>query len=175
MSDNGGSQGDGGVWRGRGRESGVTDNADAGLADVFDAEDDFVAVAERIEGDIVADKVLLEAFEVKISTISQKLSAMIRVSYMDWVAAQEVYEFGEGVSGAVGYGRGCDGWWTEHVLAIQAREDFSRFREEDAEAEGEVVWAVSRVGEEVAGDLEVAAADGDVDVFFIELGHKAGN
>lgn len=44
--------------------------------------------------------------------------------------------------------------------------------EEDAEAEREVVWRVARVGEDIAGNLELAVADGDEDAFLVKLGHE---
>jgi hypothetical protein len=60
-----------------------------------------------------------------------------------------------------------DRWGTQQTFPVQAGEYFGRCAEEDGEAEGEVVGAVARVGEELAGDLEVALPNGDEDTFFV--------
>jgi hypothetical protein len=93
--------GGGGVWWGR--DGGVTDDGDPGLADVFQTQGYFVPVAGEVEGYGVADELLLEAFEVEIAAVAQELGAVGFVFDVEGVAAKEVKELGEGVGRAVGY------------------------------------------------------------------------
>ena len=122
------------------------------------------------------DQPLLEALEVEVPAVAQQLGAVGLVADRDRVAAQQPEELGEDVrAAALDRGR-QDGRRAEKALAVQAGEDVAlRGGEEGREAEGEVVGRVSGVGEEVARDAELAAADGGEDGFFVELRDEFGD
>lgn len=63
----------------------------------------------------------------------------------------------------------------QEALAVEPGEQVIRAREEEGEAEGKVVGRVARVGEQVAGDLELAVADGDEDALLVELRDELGD
>lgn len=111
----------------------------------------------------MGDELLLEALEVEVSAVAEKLGAVALVADGDGVAAEEVQDLGEGVGGAVCDGGGQDGGRAEEAFTVEAREEVLWVREEDGKAEGEEVGGVARVCEDVAGDLELAVADGDED------------
>lgn len=88
-------------------------------------------------------------------------------------------EFGEDVGGAVGDGGGADGRGAEEAGRMEAWEDVGGGWagggvEEGGEAEGEEVRRVADVGEDVARDLEVFAANLDDGFGVEELGDEAG-
>lgn len=139
---------------------------DTGWPDVLDPDEDFGALRERVEADLVRNEFLLQAAEVEVSTIAQELFSVILVADLQRVSAQEVQELGEDVCGSIwDAGRG-DGWRAEEAVAIEAREYLRRGCEKGAEAEGEEVGAVAWTREDIAGDLEVAVADLDEDLGF---------
>jgi hypothetical protein len=64
-----------GWWRGT-----VETDGDAGLADVFETECDFVFSAYEVEGDGVADELLFETFEVEVLAVAEEFGAMVFIS-----------------------------------------------------------------------------------------------
>lgn len=83
---------------------------------------------------------------------------MVFVSYMYWISAKRVYEFGEEVAGAVWDAWWNDCGWSEEVCSVKTREYFRWGGEEGAEAECEEVGGVAGGTEDVARNLEVAVA-----------------
>lgn len=158
----------GGRLGGRGLEG----DADAALEDVLEAEGDLVALAVLVVADVVGDDLLLEALEVEVAAVAEELLAVRLASDRDGVAAEEVDELGEDVGGAVRDGWREDGGGPDEALAVEAGEEVLGVGEEDGEAEGEEVGCVAGVGEDVAGDLELAVADGDEDGLLVELGDE---
>lgn len=162
-----------------GGSGGVLDEGDARLAYIVKADDDLGGVALGVVADGVGDEFLLQTFEVEVAAVAQELGAVVAVANGEGVAAKEVEEFGEDVGGAVGDGRGADGRGAEEAHGMEAREDVGGGWagggvEEGGEAEGEEVRGVADVGEDVARDLEVFAADLDDGFGVEELGDEAG-
>lgn len=149
-------------------------DADAALLHVLDAEDDFLAAALLVEADVVGDEALLQPLEVKVSRVPQQLLAVDVVANMDGISAQQLDQLGESIGAAVRNRGREDGRRTDEALALEAREEVVAAGEEGGKAEGEEVGRVARVFEDVAGDLELAVADGDEDAFFVELRDELG-
>jgi hypothetical protein len=97
------------------------------------------------------------------------------VADVQGVSSQQAEEVGECVGVAVGYRGRENGRGPDEALAIEAGEQVVRAGEEECVSEGEVVWGVARVGEDVARDLELAVADGDEDALLVELGYELGD
>jgi hypothetical protein len=75
---------------GGGRRGGIRSDGDAGLTDIFETEGDFLFAACEVKGDVMVDELLLEAFEVEISAISQQFRSVDFVSDIERVATQEM-------------------------------------------------------------------------------------
>lgn len=115
------------------------------------------------------DQPLLQAFKVEVFAVSQQLCAVFLRADLHGIPAEEVDNLCEYGARAVRDFGGDDGRWAQQRVPREAGEDFCGVGEEDGEAEREVVWAVTGGVEEVAVDLEVRGADGDVNFRFEEL------
>lgn len=153
----------------------VAGDANAALLDALEAEGDLGALAGLVEGYAVGDESLLEALEVEVAGVAEELCAVVLVADGDGVAPEETEDLCKGVGAAVGDGAGDDGGWADESIAVEAGEEVVGAGEESGEAEGEEVGGVARVGEEVAGDLEFAVADGDEYALLVEAGDELGD
>ena len=83
------------------------------------------------------------------------------VADVDRIAPQQAEKLGERVGVAVGDVGGDDGGRADEPFTVEPGEEFFGAGEEGGEAEGEVIWGVSWLGEGVARDLELAVANRD--------------
>lgn len=100
---------------------------------------------------------------------------MLLVPDVDGIAAQQVQQLGEYVSRPAADDGRRDGRRTQEALALQAGEYRRRRGEEDGKAEREEVGRVSRAGEDVSRDLEVAVSDLYKDLALEQLGYQPGH
>ena len=68
---------------------------EAGLANVFQAQEYFTSLADGVEGDLMGEETLFEAFEVEVARFFQQRGAMCFVADFDGVAFEVVKELFE--------------------------------------------------------------------------------
>ena len=86
------------------------------------------------------------------------------------VPAEELEQLLENIGAAAGDGGRHDRGRSDESGAVETGKQLLLWVEEEGEAEGEIVGGVAWAGEDGAGDLEFAVADGDEDAFLEELG-----
>ncbi|KAJ6441854.1 PAP2 superfamily protein [Purpureocillium lavendulum] len=147
----------------------ILDDADAALLDVLEAQDNLLALAQRIVADVVGDELLLEALEVEVAGVAEQLLAVRLVAYLERVSLQQMQQLGEDVGRAVGHRGRQDGGRADEPLAVEPGEHLVRVREEGGEAKREVVGAVGAGEQEGPRYLELAVANGGKDALIVEL------
>jgi hypothetical protein len=150
-------------------------DTDATLLYILQPQDNLVDEAQGVEADGMGDELLLYPLEVEISSVAEEFLAMVFVADIDGIPAQQPKQLSKGVGVAIRHRRREDGWRAYQPLAVEAGEEVVWLREEEGEAEGEVVGRVGRVVEDVARDLEFAMADGHEDALLVELRDELGD
>lgn len=124
-------------------------------------------VSVEVETYRVAEELLLQAFQVKVLAVAQKLGAVVLVFDVERIAAEQVEELGEDFGAPVRHRGWHDRWRPDEIFSVETREDLRGGSEENGKSQREVVRGVARIGEKPAWDLEVQAADRDEDVLLV--------
>jgi hypothetical protein len=97
-------------------------DADAALLHILQPQHNLVDLAQGVVADGVGNKLLFNAFEVEISSVSKELLAMSLVPDADGIATQQAQQLGKGIGVAIRH----RGWkyrgWTYQPFAIEAGE-----------------------------------------------------
>lgn len=137
----------------------IKNDGEAGLADVFEADRNFISSAGQIVRYVMRDQFLLQTLEQEVSAVSEKFCAVFLVPDVERIAFQHVDQLGEDVAAAVRYSGRDDGGRTQKTFAVETGEDRIGGGEHEGEAERKIVGRVARRGEEVFLDAKFAAAD----------------
>lgn len=135
----------------------------------METDDDLRDLAVDVVGYRVGDEFLFKAAQVVVACIFKELGSMVAVLDGERIATEHVEEVGEDLRGAIRNAWGMDRWWAKETTGVKAREDVAGGREEDGEAEGEIIGSVAWAVEDIAGDVEVLTANFHKDFGFKEL------